>query len=217
MIWFEFSASCHPLSTLNSTFREFSDMDSHFRSHRVTKAQDSRATVEQRGNAMLTTIGYENSSLEDFVETLKLSNVEVLVDIRDRAQSRKPGFSKTALSEAVRNAGIEYLHIRALGDPKEGRDAARAGMIERFREIFSAVLETESAIEALSNVEKIARSKRICLMCYEKDHRYCHRKMVSDKLEAAIGIPAKHLGVLNNGAKRRSSGRVLHISQSATA
>jgi uncharacterized protein (DUF488 family) len=73
---------------------------------------------------MLATIGYERSSLADFVATLVHSEIEILIDIRDRAQSRMRGFSKSALSEALKEAGIGYVHFRQLGDPKEGRDAA---------------------------------------------------------------------------------------------
>lgn len=144
---------------------------------------------------MLSTIGYEKSEVHDFVATLIDSEVEVLVDIRDRAQSRKKGFSKTALSEAVGNAGIEYLHVKALGDPKEGRDAARSGQIEKFKTIFSSVLSGETAQFALDEVGALAQSKRICLMCYEKDHEYCHRKMVSDELMEKFDLKVVHLGV----------------------
>lgn len=166
---------------------------------------------------MLTTIGYEKSTPEDFVATLQKQGIEVLVDIRDRAQSRRRGFSKTALSEAVQKAGIDYVHYRELGDPKEGRDAARAGKVEHFRKIYSNVLAGEAAQLALSNIVKLSRSKRICLMCYERDHRYCHRKMVSDQLEKSLKCKTDHLGVIVNAANGCCEGRELHTGQSATA
>ena len=166
---------------------------------------------------MLATIGYERSTPEDFIATLQARDIEVLVDIRERAQSRRRGFSKTALSLAVNEAGMEYVHFRALGDPKEGREAARAGLIERFQKIFSEVLAAEPAQEALAEVELIARKKRICLMCYERDHRYCHRRMVSDQLERSLGCKVFHLGVANIETKNRYQGRVFHSRQGATA
>jgi len=82
---------------------------------------------------MIATIGYEKASIEDFISTLLASDIEILIDVRDRAQSRRPGFSKTALAAAVRRVGIDYIHLKALGDPKDGRDAARSGEIEKFR------------------------------------------------------------------------------------
>ena len=74
---------------------------------------------------MLATIGYEKCTPEDFVATLQVRRIDVLIDIRERAQSRRPGFSKTGLSKAITEAGIEYIHLRELGDPKAGREAAR--------------------------------------------------------------------------------------------
>lgn len=166
---------------------------------------------------MLATIGYEKSSPSGFVETLRKCGIEVLVDIRERAQSRRRGFSKTALSLAIERAGIEYIHMRALGDPKEGRDAARAGLIEEFRKIYSDVLTAEPAQEALAKVELLARSKRICLMCYEQDARNCHRKMVAEVLEKSLNCTTVHLEVLENESAQCRERRMLHTRQSATA
>ena len=155
---------------------------------------------------MIATIGYERSSQSDFLATLQFSEIEVLVDIRDRAQSRVPGFSKTALASAAKEAGIDYIHLKALGDPKEGRDAARAGLIEEFRQIFSRVMESEGAQDALIEIEEMALSKRICLMCYERDPRDCHRKIVSDHLKVTLGCDITHLGVTQHGVKRGNRG-----------
>lgn len=166
---------------------------------------------------MLATIGYEKSTPEDFVATLQARQIDILVDIRERAQSRRPGFSKTALSKAVAEAGIEYIHLRELGDPKAGREAARTGMIERFREIFSEVLASESAQMALSTIEGLARGKRICLMCYERDHLHCHRKIVADHLEVSLGCESVHLGVEQREPEKLGKRRMLHTRQSAAA
>jgi len=151
---------------------------------------------------MISTIGYEGASPEDFLATLQRSGVEVLVDIRERAQSRRKGFSKSALSEAVREVGIDYIHLRALGDPKEGREAARAGKYDQFASIFGAVMNSEEAREALAEIEKITESKLVCLMCYERDPKVCHRKIVSDHLKNALGCSIKHLGVVSDEPRR---------------
>ncbi|MDJ0614173.1 MAG: DUF488 domain-containing protein [Rhizobiaceae bacterium] len=166
---------------------------------------------------MLATIGYEKASLADFIATLKSNDIEVLIDIRDRAQSRRKGFSKTALSEAANAAGIEYVHFRTLGDPKEGREAAKAGRIEEFKTIFSNVLASDPAQQALLEVENLAKDKRICMMCYERDHLFCHRKMVSDELEKKLGCETKHLGVWENGTIGSKERRVLHTRESVAA
>jgi len=81
------------------------------------------------------TIGYERATPSTLVAALRAAGVQTLVDVRALANSRKPGFAKGALSAALQEAGIGYLHLRALGTPAEGRAAVRAGhMQRRFRD-----------------------------------------------------------------------------------
>lgn len=164
---------------------------------------------------MISTIGYERADLDDFVATLQLSGIETLVDIRDRAQSRRRGFSKTALSEALGDVGIAYLHLRELGDPKEGREAARRGDYREFRNVFSQVMASDEAKCAMQKLEEMCQNTSICLMCYERDEKTCHRKIVSDKLEKQVGQKTKHLGV-KDGAGRRSKVRRVHDTYQGT-
>lgn len=166
---------------------------------------------------MVATIGYERASLVDFLATLKLSQIDILVDIRDRAQSRRSGFSKTALSEALNAEGIEYLHFKELGDPKEGREAARRGDFVHFRSIFDKVMLTERAQEAIGKLEELASDSEICLMCFERDPETCHRKIVADRLEVSVGAKTRHLGVKEGAGKRPESRRMHDTHQSAAA
>lgn len=167
---------------------------------------------------MLSTIGYERADLEDFVDTLQTAGIEVLVDIRDRAQSRRKGFSKTALSTRLADAGIRYVHYRELGDPKEGREAARAGRLKEFERIFNRVMKTKSAQNALSELEALLSDNlKICLLCYERSHSICHRKMVAEELQERTGFSPRHLGVQPGESVRKEAGRVLHNHQSAAA
>lgn len=166
---------------------------------------------------MLATIGYESANLSDFIATLHLGGVDILVDIRDRAQSRRKGFSKTALSEELASAGIGYVHYRELGDPPAGRDAARRGDFDRFRRIFGEVMETEKAREALAQLQQLALENRICLMCYERDETTCHRKIVADHLQTEMKCKTKHLGVRKGAAGEVAKGQLHNPHQSAAA
>jgi uncharacterized protein (DUF488 family) len=166
---------------------------------------------------MFATIGYEKCTPEDFLGTLQANRISVLVDIRERAQSRRPGFSKTALSKAMNEAGIEYAHFRALGDPKAGRDAARAGEYEIFRSIFAEVMSSQPARDALSEIENLAKAKRICLMCYERNHHHCHRKIVAERLEQLLGCNSVHLGGAEVESISPPKRRMFHPRQGATA
>lgn len=166
---------------------------------------------------MVTTIGYERASLIDFIATLQLSKIDVLVDIRDRAQSRRPGFSKSALATALNEVGIEYIHLKELGDPKEGREAARRGDYNEFRAIFNNVMATDAAKQAITKLAELAIESRICLMCFERDQRTCHRLIVADQLVAGLDRKAEHLGVKEGAGKRPTVRRMHDFDQGAAA
>lgn len=166
---------------------------------------------------MLATIGYERSTLPDFVATLQLANIDTLVDVRERAQSRRPGFSKNALKEALQKVGIEYVHLPQLGDPKDGREAARAGKMHLFQQIYTTVINSPIAQEALRYLEDLALEKAICLMCFERDQKHCHRKIVAENLESRLGVKASHWGVVTGAAHESRERRMLHINQGTAA
>lgn len=144
---------------------------------------------------MLNTIGYEKADLTDFIQSLCQADVEVLVDVRDRAQSRRKGFSKTALSNALTEAGIKYVHLKTLGDPKEGREAARAGQWDKFDRIYRGVLRSQPAQLAIDQIIDLLEVSSVCLLCYERDHKTCHRKYISDEIDKRLGKKTRHLGV----------------------
>jgi len=135
------------------------------------------------------TVGYENATPAGLITALQGAGVRVLVDVRALANSRKPGFAKTALSGALEQAGIGYLHLRALGTPAEGRAAVRAGKPAVMRKIFAAHLAGTEAQAALANLSDLARQQRVCLLCLEADPAHCHRTLVAE----AVGLPVVHL------------------------
>lgn len=130
----------------------------------------------------LFTIGYEGTDIDRFIETLRLTSIEVLADVRAVAVSRKRGFSKTALKTRLEAEGIEYLHFVELGDPKPGRDAARAGRFSEFRDIYCRHLATDTAQAALERLSLVAKVKRTCLLCFERLPEHCHRRVVAERL-----------------------------------
>jgi len=113
----------------------------------------------------LSTIGYEGKTLDEFLDELSSAGVELLVDVRAVAASRRPGFSKTALAGAAKERGIEYLHLRALGTPKAGREAARKGRIAEMRDIFEGQLETPEAELAMEQAHDAASERHVALLC----------------------------------------------------
>ena len=145
------------------------------------------------------TIGYEGATLGDFIATLVQAGVRRIVDVREIAQSRRPGFSKTALRNALAEADIDYHHVRQLGDPKHGREAARAGDMNLFREIFTAHLDLSASREAIVEAISLAQERPSSLLCYERDPKDCHRTIVAEKMAANDTFQ-----IINLGVRRRS-------------
>jgi uncharacterized protein (DUF488 family) len=130
----------------------------------------------------LYTIGYEGTDIERFVATLKVVRVHLLADVRALPLSRKKGFSKSALRARIEQAGMAYVHLGALGDPKEGRNAARAGQFDRFRAIYGRHLSQIEPQETLRRLTTLAKAGPTCLMCFERDPNECHRSIVASQL-----------------------------------
>jgi len=131
------------------------------------------------------TIGYEGTDIERFVATLSAMGVTRIVDVRAVALSRKKGFSKKSLAARLAAEGIDYIHFINLGDPKPGRDAARAGQYERFRAIYSKHLDSEDAQASLRELLDVAGEKPTCLLCFERDPVTCHRTIVAEEMTAS--------------------------------
>ena len=141
----------------------------------------------------LLTIGYEGCTIDGVLKTLKDARVGLLIDVRAVAASRKPGFSKRRLAAGLDQVGIGYLHFQPLGTPKPGRDAVRSGHPERMVPIFNAHMATQEAQLALAEAKAQVVERRCCLLCFERDHRHCHRHLVAEMIVAETGQPVEHL------------------------
>ena len=134
-----------------------------------------------RGGATIISIGYERRSIDDLIAALRQHKVSMLVDVRMNAISRKKGFSKTALTNALTEAGIGYLHKRDLGNPKENRDPFRKGL-KSARDHYLRHLRN-SATDAFHDLTQLARTTQIALLCYERDHDQCHRSCIIETVQ----------------------------------
>jgi len=142
----------------------------------------------------LFTIGYEHATVEAVMEALTAAGVDLVVDVRAVSASRRPGFSKRQLAAELDERGIDYLHLRGLGTPKEGRLAARAGKLSELFRIYDGHLATPQAREELDALaEMIGSRRRVCLLCYERDPGHCHRRRLAELMHARVGAPIEHL------------------------
>lgn len=128
------------------------------------------------------TIGYEGATQAELIAALAEAGVRRLVDVRAVPLSRRPGFSKNILAAGLREAGIEYVGLKALGTPAEGREAARKGDHRRLADIYAGQLELPEAIAQGAQLVDLAAQAPTALLCFERDPGGCHRSLLVDAI-----------------------------------
>lgn len=142
----------------------------------------------------LFTIGYEQTPAKAVLDELESAGVKLLVDVRAVASSRRPGFSKSQLTAGLDERGIAYLHLRGLGTPKEGREAARSGQFDTLHKIYAKHLNTPQAREELDELSALVnKSGPVCILCYEREHTHCHRQWIAEIIEERNGVKVENL------------------------
>ncbi len=141
----------------------------------------------------LSTIGYESVTLPGVIGKLRTAGVEVVVEVCAVAASRRAGFSKTVLRASLEAEGIGYEHLRALGTPKPGREAARKGRIAEMEAIFAEHMATPEAQDALALATAIVRDRPAALLCFEACASGCHRRIVAEMIRETTGCEVKNL------------------------
>jgi uncharacterized protein (DUF488 family) len=124
------------------------------------------------------TIGYEGATVPEFIAALRQAGVSRVIDVRALPLSRRPGFSKSPLKAALEEAGIDYVHLKALGTPSAGRTAARAGRHADMARIYAGQLELPEAIAQSAQMLELAREKPSALLCMEREPAHCHRTLL---------------------------------------
>ena len=128
------------------------------------------------------TIGYEGSTQAELIAALKAANVALLADVRAVPLSRRPGLSKNILADGLREAGIDYVGLKALGTPPEGREAARRGNHARLAEVYAGQLELPEAMLQGARLKEMARERPTALLCFERDPHGCHRSLLVEAI-----------------------------------
>jgi len=161
------------------------------------------------------TIGYEAADFDDFLNTLDVLDVTVLLDIRELPISRRPGFAKTALRKGLAGVGIDYRHEPRLGSPKVIRHRLRDdGDYKRFFRDFERYLnQQEDLLDTLTS----ELTGTIALLCYERDHTTCHRLSVANALGKLTGLTPKHHGVQGHAQRQAAARARTHFGQGLPA
>jgi len=143
---------------------------------------------------MLYTIGYESKSIDDLISQLKSHDISILVDVREIPISRKKGFSKTVFSKYLTRNGIEYIHLKKLGSPKNIRKELKQN--KDYFSFFEKYIEyIRLHKDVINDLYKIILGKDCCIMCYEDLPSKCHRKIICDEIEKidGNGLKIEHL------------------------
>lgn len=136
------------------------------------------------------TIGYEGATVAELITALQAAGVTRLIDVRALPLSRRPGFSKASLAASLAEVGIAYVHLKALGTPKPGRDAAKKGDVATWRAVYAEQLELPEAQAQAAAMLDLAADQPSALLCFEREPEHCHRSL----LLAAVG---EHAEVVN--------------------
>lgn len=137
---------------------------------------------------ILYTIGYEATTMAEFIAALTLAGVTQVIDIRALPLSRRPGFSKSPLAASLAEAGIGYVHLKALGTPKRGRDAAKKGDVAMLTQVYDDQLELPEAQAAAAQMLALAAGRPSALLCYERDPRHCHRRLLVEAVGEGVEV-----------------------------
>ena len=124
------------------------------------------------------TIGYEATTMADFLAALTIAGVKRVIDVRALPLSRRPGFSKSSLAASLSEAGIGYVHLKALGTPKPGRDAAKKGDVATLTAVYAEQLDLPEAQVQAAQMLELAGETPSALLCYERDPCHCHRTLL---------------------------------------
>lgn len=124
------------------------------------------------------TIGYEGATMAEFLAALTKAGVERVIDVRALPLSRRPGFSKSSLAAELAGVGIDYIHLKSLGTPKPGRDAAKKGDRATLEAVYAGQLELPEAQVAAARMRDLAAEKPSALLCFERNPDMCHRTLL---------------------------------------
>lgn len=142
----------------------------------------------------LFTIGYEQAKPAAVLTELARAKIELVVDVRAVAASRRPGFSKQQLAAALDKTGIGYLHLQKLGTPAQGRAAARAGDRDTLEKIYDKHIKGAEAQAELAELTGLIKSgKRIALLCYCRDPKTCHRSRIMTNIKRRVRVKVEDL------------------------
>jgi len=150
----------------------------------ILKSGMIRLYGEDKKTIELFTIGYEGKTIESFVESLIDNKINYIFDVREYPISRKKGFSKSTLSSILKENGIQYVHFKELGSPKAIREKLHSSHdYKTFFNEYKVYLEKQAeTMDIIKTSIFENKTLRFCLLCFEKESKYCHRSIIAKEI-----------------------------------
>lgn len=153
------------------------------------------------------TIGVYNWTLERFLASLRHTDVELVIDVRQRRGVRGHEYAwanAVRLQAALAGAGIRYSHHKELAPKTELRhlqyhEDDRVGVGQRSRTELAQQFVARYVHEILDQVDldpliaELRTARTSALLCVERDPAACHRSLVAKRLAEEYGAPVVHL------------------------
>lgn len=134
-----------------------------------------------RTSSGIVTIGYEGKTIDKFLYELIKNKIGIVADVRKNAYSMKFGFQRNKLKSYLEKIGIDYIHMPELGIPSDSRKNLNS--YEDYQVLFAGYRqEIETKMDCLERIKSIGQKKKVSLMCFEKDVKFCHRGVIAERL-----------------------------------
>ncbi len=130
------------------------------------------------------TIGHSTHSIEDFIDTLRAYDIQLLVDVRTIPKSRhNPQFNSDVLKKNLRASGIGYVHLTGLGGLRRAKKDSlnQAWKNTSFRG-FADYMQTEEFEDGIVKLVELGEDRKTVIMCAEAVPWRCHRSLIGDAL-----------------------------------
>jgi uncharacterized protein (DUF488 family) len=153
------------------------------------------------------TVGVYGATLEAFLDALRLADVGLVLDVRQRRGVRGAEYAwanARRLQAALADAAIAYRHHPELAPTTELRELQyreddRLGVGKRSRAKLAPEYAERYEREILGQVDlaplvaELPVGEAAALLCVERDAEACHRSLIATRLAAEHGVEVRHL------------------------
>jgi uncharacterized protein (DUF488 family) len=143
--------------------------------------EENRAIAAEKE---ILTVGHSNHEEPAFLDLLGAGGVEVVADVRANPRSRYPQFNRSALAGALKEAGIDYVHLgEQLGGRRESLpDSPNDALPEGAFRGYADHMGSDDFSDGIARLEELGAERRAAILCAEADWHHCHRRLLADAL-----------------------------------